>query len=292
VSTDRATTLRRLNLAGPAAFVLALATAAVSSLTVSPSSSGREAAAPPYTVEPAPYTETPRFVVRYAGSGTYETRYRAKPPNPGGARDLNIAHDKSTQAWRLTFGRTLSVPPCGESGAADPCTALAGLTGALGPSSVTARIVHTHVDGLYRQLDATDKCTLRASASRTDASIDLRYDAVTKTIKVGARNPVRSALLLLRGYCPKRPDGIDRLRSNYASPGFSFSGRYDADRWFRSRVIAVPADVFHRAKTIRIPFGDTPTGRPPRNCAVRRDWFERCTTGGSWRGTLTLARTP
>lgn len=243
---------------------------------------------PPFTVDPAPYTDTPRFVVRYAGAGTYETRYQARPPNPGGARDLNIAHDTSAQTWRLTFGRALSIPPCGESGGADPCSALTGLNGARGQSLATARIVHTHVDGLYRQLDATDKCRLQASASRTDASIDIRYDPSTQTVKIGARNPMSTALLLLRGYCPQRPDGIDRMPSNYAHPGFSFGQLYGPDRWFRSRTVAIPADVLHRAAAIHIPLADTPTGRPPRNCAAHRGWFERCTTGGSWRGTITL----
>jgi hypothetical protein len=80
--------------------------------------------------------------------------------------------------------------------------------------------------------------------------------------------------------------------SNYASPGFSFGRLYGADRWFRSRIIAIPADVLHRAAAIHIPLGDTPTGRPPRNCAAHPVWLERCTTGGSWRGTLTLTRKP
>ena len=248
-------------------------------------------AAPPYTVDPAPYTETPRFVVTYTGAGTYETRYHARPPNPGGARDTNDAHDTSSQTWRLTFDRAVSIPPCGEA-AADPCSALTGLNGARGATIAAARIVHTHVDGLYRQLDATDKCRLRASVSRTDASVDIRYDPATKTVKIGARNPISSTLLLLRGYCPQRPDGIDRMPSNYAHPGFSFGQLYGADRWFRSRMVAIPADVLHRAAAIRIPLADTPTGRPPRNCAVHSAWFERCTTGGSWHGTLTLTRTP
>jgi hypothetical protein len=266
------------------ALVLALAAGAASA-----SATGT---APPYTVDPAPYTETPRFVVTYTGAGTYETRYHARPPNPGGARDTNDAHDTSAQAWRLTFDRTVSIPPCGESGGTDPCSALTGLNGARGSTVATARIQHTHVDGLYRQLDATDRCRLRASASRTDAAVDIRYDPATTTVKIGARNPMNAALLLLRGYCPQRPDGIDRLASNYAHPGFSFGQLYGPDRWFRSRIIAIPADVVHRAATIRIPLADTPTGRPPRNCAARRDWLERCTTGGSWRGTLTLTRTP
>jgi hypothetical protein len=274
------------------ALFLALVAAAASASAVGAASSAREAAAPPYSVDPAPYTETPRFVVRYTGAGTYETRYHARPPNPGGARDTNDAHDSSAQTWRLTFDRTLSIPPCGESNGADPCSGLTGLSGARGTSTATARIVHTHVDGLYRQLDATDKCRLRASATPTDASIDIRYDPSAQTVKIGARNPVSSALLLLRGYCPQRPDGIDRIASNYAHPGFSFGQLYGPDRWFRSRIVAIPADVLHRAAAIRIPLADTPTGRPPRNCAARRDWFERCTTGGLWRGTLTLTRTP
>ena len=278
---------------GYAALVLALVAAAACALAGSPASSARQAAAPPYTVDPAPYTETPRFVVRYTGAGTYATRYHARPPNPGGARDTNDAHDTSAQTWRLTFDGSVSVPPCGESGGTDPCSALTGLTGARGPSTVTARINHTHVDGLYRQLDATDRCRLRASASRSDGVVEIRYDPASRTVKIGARSPISSTLLLLRGYCPNRPDGIDRLASNYAHPGFSFDQRYGPDRWFRSRTIGIPADVFHRAAAIRIPLADTPTGRPPRNCAtVHRSWFERCTTGGSWRGTLTLTRTP
>ena len=274
------------------ALFLALVAATVSASPVGAASPAREAAAPPYTVDPAPYTETPRFVVRYAGAGMYETRYHARPPNPGGARDTNDAHDSSAQTWRLTFDRIVSIPTCGESNGADTCSALTGLNGARGATIAAARIVHTHVDGLYRQLDATDKCRLRASASRADASVDIRYDPATKTVKIGTRNPMSSALLLLRGYCPQRPDGIDRLVSNYASPGFSFGQLYGADRWFRSRMVAIPADVLHRAAAIRIPLADTPTGRPPRNCAVHSAWFERCTTGGSWHGTLTLTRTP
>jgi hypothetical protein len=261
--------------------------ALVLALVAGAASASPAGTAPPYTVDPAPYTETPRFVVSYTGAGTYETRYHARPPNPGGARDTNDAHDTSAQTWRLTFDRAVSIPPCGEAGA-DPCSALTGLNGARGHSTATARIDHTHVDGLYRQLDATDRCRLRASASRTDASLDIRYDPTTKTVKIGARNPISSTLILLRGYCPQRPDGIDRLASNYANPGFSFFLPYGPDRWFRSRTIAIPADVLHRAAAIRIRLADTPTGRPPRNCAAHRAWLERCTTGGSWRGTLTL----
>jgi hypothetical protein len=170
-----------------------------------------------------------------------------------------------------------------------------GLNSARGVTKAAAVIHHTHVDGLYKQLDSSDICRLSAATTAgrdVSASIDVRYDAAAQTIGVQAQNPVSNVLDLLRGYCPQRPDGIDRIRSNYASPGFSFDTRYDADRWFRSRTISIPADVFHRAAVVRIPLADTPTGRPPRNCAVKQPAIERCTTHGSWRGVLTLTRTP
>jgi hypothetical protein len=246
---------------------------------------------PPYTTKPAPYAPDPRFVVTYTGSGSYRTVFHATPPNPGGKPDTNDAHDSSTQSWRLTFGRRLAVPECSANDAADPCSGIASLNGARGVTKATARIRHNHVDGLYRQLDARDNCNLHASTSaRVAASINVRYDAATQTIGVGAANPVALVLVLLRGYCPQRPDGIDRINANYAIPGFSFDPAYDSDRWFRSRTIRIPAEVFHHTAVIRIPLARTPTGTPPRNCAVRNPKIERCTTGGSWHGVLTLTR--
>lgn len=262
---------------------------------VGPSSSAGSGWVPlPYTVVPAGYQESPEFVVTYVGVGKVHTVFHATPPNPGGAPDTNDADDSSTQAWSLRFRQALVIPACGEPADPDPCSGVQGLNGARGATKVAARIHHTHVDGLFKQLDSTDNCRLRSStpaSAAVIASIGLRYDAATRTIKVTAHNPLTTALTLLRGYCPQRPDGIDRIRSNYASPGFSFDTAYDADRWFTSRTIAIPADELHRAAVVQIPVADTPSGRPPRNCAVKQPAIERCTTVGSWRGVLTFTRT-
>lgn len=254
--------------------------------------STRAAPRPPYTVVPAPYTATPRFVVSYTGAGTYRTVYHATPSNPGGKPDTNDARDSSAQSWHVTFGRTLALPGCGPADTGDPCDAIRSLNGARGVARVTAKIHHVHVDGLYRQLDAKDICTLRAATSgRVATTLSLRYDASAQTIAVAAGNPLTDVLLRLPGFCPARPDGIDRIASNYATPGFSFDSAYDSDRWFRPRTIRIPADVFHHAALIRIPLAVTPTGKPPRNCAVRQPAIERCTTGGSWHGVLSFRLT-
>jgi hypothetical protein len=50
----------------------------------------------------------------------------------------------------------------------------------------------------------------------------------------------------------------------------------------------IPASVFHRSAKIEIPLRDTAAGTPPKHCAVHDPSFERCKTGGSWRGALTL----
>jgi hypothetical protein len=76
----------------------------------------------------------------------------------------------------------------------------------------------------------------------------------------------------------------------YAMPGFSFDGAYDTDRWFTSAETVIPAEVFHRSAKIKIPLADTKAGRPPRKCAVTNPSYERCRTGGSWRGVLTFTR--
>jgi hypothetical protein len=150
------------------------------------------------------------------------------------------------------------------------------------------------VDGLYRELDRTVKCRLEKSPSarrRLDATISLRYIPETQSIGITATNPIATAVSLFPAQCPEQGDSIDRISDFYAMPGFSFADQYGPERWFRSREVVVPTADLHRSAKITIPLADTPRGTPPRRCAVRDPSFERCTTGGSWSGTLTLKRT-
>jgi hypothetical protein len=251
----------------------------------------------PYSTEPGQQVASPRFAVTYRGSGTYRTHFKAHPPNPDGKDDKNEARDSSRQSWKVKFRNQLAIPTCGAQagGGADPCESLKGISGASGPTALSGRVNHTHVDGLYRQLDRTVKCKLRKSPSarrRLDASISLRYIPETQSIGITATNPIATAVALFPAQCPKQGDSIDRIGDFYAMPGFSFADQYGPERWFRSREVVVPADDLHRSAKITIPLADTPRGTPPRRCAVRDPSFESCTTGGSWSGTLTLTRKP
>ena len=91
---------------------------------------------------------------------------------------------------------------------------------------------------------------------------------------------------------PCAADSRSLIADFYAFPGFSFDSAYGADRWFASREVVIPAAIFHRSSKITIQLSDTRAGTPPKHCAVKDPSFERCTTGGSWRGTLTLKARP
>lgn len=251
------------------------------------------AAEPAFTTTRGPANPDASFVVTYDGSGSYKTRFHATPPNPGGKPDTNDAWDSSTQSWKLKFRRALTVPTCGASGGFgdDPCASLAGLSGASGPTELAGRVHHKHVDGLYRQFDRTVKCRLRmrpSPKSKLDASLNVRYIPESDSIGISASDPIATAVSLFPAQCPKQGDSIDRILDFYAMPGFSFADSYGPERWFASREVVIPAAVFHRSATIRIPLRDTAAGTPPRHCAVHDPSFERCTTGGKWRGVITL----
>jgi hypothetical protein len=273
--------------AGVAALALVLTTAQVA----------LAASRPAYTTTPAPFSADPEFTVTYSGAGDWRTRYHATPSNPGGRRDTNDVRDSSTQRWRLRFRRPVAIPVCGPppAGGADPCEALAGPNGARGPTAVTARVDHVHVDGPFRSLNRTVRCELTrrtGAAARVAAAVDLRYAPGSGSIEVTARNPVSTALTRLPTACPRQGDSLDRLLDNYFTPGFSFDPAYGSDRWFTSRTVGVPADVFHRSATISMRLADTRAGTPPRACAVREPAIERCRTRGSWSGVLTFTRRP
>ena len=251
------------------------------------------AAAAPYTALHRAYRAEASFVVSYRGIGFYGTTFNSHPPNPGGADDVNDARDSSAQAWVLRFRDGIAIPACGQpaGGGTDPCSVLTGLSGAVGRTTLTGEVSHVHVDGLYRELDRTVKCRLlerTAAGAPLDASIALRYLPGSKSVGVTAYNPVVTALSLFPSQCAGQGDSIERVFDFYAPPGFSFDGSYDANRWFTSREVLIPAAVFHRAQKIRIPLSNTQAGRPPPDCAVADPSFERCATGGSWDGILTL----
>lgn len=154
------------------------------------------------------------------------------------------------------------------------------------------KIDHKHVDGLYDQLDATERCRVKTKAlPRTGlrARIDIVYDPVGAAFNVTPLNPIDDLLILLPPTCPQRPDGIDRILDNYFMPGFSYSQDFGADRWFTPEPVAVPVDVWHTSTQIRLRVGLAAAGRPPKDCATRYT-YERCRTTGSWSGTLTFTR--
>jgi hypothetical protein len=251
------------------------------------------ASSKPFTATPGPTRSEASFTARYEGSGSYKTRFHATPPNPGGKPDTNDAWDSSTQSWKITYRGPVTVHACGQpsDGSADPCASLTGPAHAKGSTELVGHVHHKHVDGLYRQFDRTVKCALRKRTSPRrvlDASIALRYIPETKSIGVTATDPITTAVSLFPAQCPKQGDSIDRILDFYAMPGFSFADGYGPDRFLTSREVVIPVDVFHRSATIKIPLHDTAAGRPPKHCAVHDPSFERCTTGGSWHGVLTL----
>jgi hypothetical protein len=269
-------------LAAPAATALALLSAAA------PAS-----AAPGYSTTPGPNRPDARFVVGYVGKGSYATTFHATPPNPGKKPDTNDAHDTSKQSWDIKFRRKLAIPTCGQPQGFgdDPCNSLAGLSGASGPASMTGKVDHKHVDGIYRQLDRTVRCTLRKSTSpkrRLEVSLVTRYIPETNSIGVSVTDPMQTTISLFPTQCPKQGDPIDRILDFYAVPAFSFQQGWDPDRWFASREVIVPSSVFHNSAQVKIPLHLTHAGTPPKHCARRNPSYEKCATGGAWNGVLTL----
>jgi hypothetical protein len=242
--------------------------------------SSEAAGKPAFTATPGAESANASFVVTYKGQGTYRTRFHAHPPNPDAKDDKNDARDSSRQAWKIKFGGALTFPTCGQpaDGGADPCSAVTGLNGARGPTSMTGRVNHKHVDGIYRELDRTVKCRLAKRPSprrRLEANLAVRYVPESESFAVRAYSPLVTTASLFPAQCPKQGDSIDRIADFYAMPGFSFADAYGPDRWFTSREVVIPAAVFHRSAKITIPLADTPTGTPPRRCAVRDPSFER-----------------
>lgn len=265
--------------------------ASVVALIVAATASAR----PAYVVTKGPYRALAGFVVTYTGSGSWHTVYHSEPPNRGGNPDTNDANDSSTQKWSETFRLRLIVPRCGrpKPKAKDRCVLIKSLTGARGKSSDTGRARHRHLDGLFPALSRHIGCSESVRTGRRailGSSIVVRYQPRAHALAVFAPDPVADALSILPSQCPGQGDSIDGLYDNYFTPGFSFDLRYTADRWFTSRTVVIPVGILHRAKRIRIALSNTRVGTPPRHCAVMNPSYERCTTGGSWRGTLTLTR--
>lgn len=233
------------------------------------------------------------YTVSYRGEGHYLTQFRAHPPNPGGRDDRNFARDSSRQRWAIRFRRALEIPACGQptDGSADPCTGVTGLSGAGGLTLMSGRVYHRHVDGIYRVLDRTVKCRLRkrtSSRRRLVAELRVRYLPDSKSFGITALNPLTTAVSLFPAQCAGQGDSIDRIADFYAMPGFSFAADYGPDRWFSSREAIVPADRLLGSSRIKLRLADTPAGTPPRRCARLNPSYERCRTGGSWNGVLTL----
>jgi len=266
---------------------VALASAALALVAAPP------AAAAPYSAVPGSKRTSSSFAVGYAGTGTYRTVFHGEPPNPGGRSDTNDARDSSVQAWDIRFRRALVIPDCSRITLDDrsACAGAEGVDGARGRTSMTGTVDHRHVDGLYRQLDRRVSCRMsRATPPRSgvDAAVALRYLPEHDGFAIQARSPLTTVIDNFPSQCPRQGDSIDRVLDFYAMPGFSFAGEYGPERWFTSAEVVVPAAVLHGSRRIRIPLRNTGAGKPPRNCAVNDPSFERCRTGGKWRGVLTL----
>jgi hypothetical protein len=270
-----------------------LAVPAVAVALLSAAAPAAIAAKPGYSTTPGPNRPDASFVVTYAGKGSYATTFHATPPNPGGKPDTNDAHDTSTQRWELKFRRRLAVPTCGQPSGfgEDPCTDLADLAGASGKTNMTGKVNHKHVDGLYKQLNRTVRCTLRKTPSprrKHEVNLVTRYIPETDSIGVSVSDPMYTTLTFFPTQCPKQGDSIDRILDFYATPGFSFAEGWGPERWFASREVIIPSAVFHRSKQIKIPLHLTKAGTPPKHCARQNPSYEKCTTGGAWNGVVTL----
>jgi hypothetical protein len=251
------------------------------------------APAPAVKVRPKRFQPVARFTITYAGSGTFHTRYHATPPNPGGAADTDDATDTSSQKWSLTYEGTFKVPRCapGRKAPRDPCRGIAGPSAAHGPTSENGTIDHVHIDGLYTQLNASESCRVRfatPAGAALSSGIDVRYSPRRRTISLTAGNPLGDALIVMPQTCPGDTDPIDGFIANYFTPGFSFATGYGPDRWFTAKTISIPVAVLHRAARITVRLGATRAGTPPRDCSVPYPVYQRCSTGGSWAGVLTL----
>ncbi len=251
-----------------------------------------EHGSPGYTTVSAPYQRVAQFLVGFTGKGTWGTLYRSEPPNPGGNPDHNTAGDSSAQKWALVYDRVLTIPTC-DSSAPTSCFHISSPTGARGQTSASGSIWHRHIDGLYPELDASERCRVSASTSRgktLDATIQVGYGTGIRGLAITALDPVATALEILPSQCPGQGDSIDGLYDNYFTPGFSFASGYGPDRWFTSRTVSIPLRVLHRSSKITIHLADTAAGKPPEDCAVQNPSYEQCATDGSWSGVLTLIR--
>jgi hypothetical protein len=233
--------------------------------------------------------ESFEVAVSYEGSGAWRTAFHARPPNPGGRADTNDVADASTQRWALRFARPLRLDPCTGS----PCQSSDQVRGATGRSTVTGRIDHRHVDGLYPRLDAKVKCRLRRSTrAPATASVDAGLSADGSAMIVRVGDPVVDAAVNLPGACPQQGDSLDLILDNYFGPAFSFDEDFGAERWLTARPVSVPVARLRAGARVQVRLGPSRAAVPPRDCAVLHPSFERCTTGGSWSGTLTLAVKP
>jgi hypothetical protein len=233
-----------------------------------------------------------RFAVTYTGSGSWHTVYHATPPNEGGAPDTNDAHDSSTQRWALRFTRALQIPDC--SAPSNPCRHVGGLVAARGRTSVSGTIDHTHKDGLFADDDMAESCRTGASTPKAlalHAAITVGYRPAGRRITLRALTPLTDVYDRFNGTC-RHSDSLDGLSDNYFTPGFSFADGFGPERWFTSHTITMSATRLRRAQRVRVRLGDTRAGTPPADCAVAHPDYERCTTGGSWSGVLTLSRRP
>jgi hypothetical protein len=247
-----------------------------------------------YAVTSGPYRAVASFVVTYSGSGSNHTVYHSEPPNRGGNPDTNDAKDSGTQKWSETFSSLLVVRRCGKpKHGKDRCAAIRPLFGARGKTTVSGRAKHRHLDGLFPDQNRSISCSLRVSTGRKaylHVILFLRYQPRAGSVALVMLDPVEDALNILPGQCPSQGDSIDGLSDNYFTPGFSFDSRYGPSRWFKSRVVVIPVGVLHRTKRMKIKLSNTSFGTPPKHCAVQNPSYERCITGGSWRGTLTFTR--
>lgn len=271
---------------------LALAAVVLAAVAIQPALATAKA---PYTATPGAEQANPSFTVSYEGKGSYRTRFHAHPPNPGEKDDTNDGRDSSRQAWDIKFLKALAFPACGPpaDGSADPCESVTPLNGARGPTSMSGRVNHKHVDGIYREFDRTVKCRLHVRPSprrRLEAALAVRYLPESQSFALRAESPLVTTATLFPGQCPKQGEAIDRIANFYAMPGFSFAQGFGPERWFTSREVVIPASVLHGSSKITIPLRNTPAGTPPPHCAVQNPEYERCTTGGSWSGVLTLKR--